>query len=206
MFDKCFVINLDSRPDRLKEVTDECNKVGIEFTRVSGMVLNEADYPNLPPSNEPHERIRHLGCGLTHRGIIERAKEEKLDSVFVLEDDVTFSDKFKEQLPLILAELKDIEWDTFQFWTRNDKSEKVTGHIKKISGTAGTHCYAVHSRFYDRFLTEYNPPDGNYIIDRYLRLRGGINKYASIGNLAFQRVGYSDIRGCVSDLLSIKRG
>ena len=75
MFDniKKYVINLKKRPNRLEHMVKEMNYMGFDFEVFEGI-----------------ERNSHEGCALSHIEIIKMAKEQKLEKVFVMEDDIFF--------------------------------------------------------------------------------------------------------------------
>ena len=75
MFDniKKYVINLKKRPNRLEHIVKEMNYMGFDFEVFEGI-----------------ERNSHEGCALSHIEIIKMAKEQKLEKVFVMEDDIFF--------------------------------------------------------------------------------------------------------------------
>ena len=75
MFDgvKKYVINLKKRPNRLEHMVKEMNYMGFNFEVFEGI-----------------ERNSHEGCALSHIEIIKIAKEQNLDKVFVMEDDIFF--------------------------------------------------------------------------------------------------------------------
>jgi GR25 family glycosyltransferase involved in LPS biosynthesis len=75
MFDniKKYVINLKKRPNRLNHMVKEMNYMSFDFEVFEGI-----------------ERNSHEGCALSHIEIIKRAKEQNLDRVIVMEDDIFF--------------------------------------------------------------------------------------------------------------------
>ena len=54
----------------------------------------------------------HIGCALSHRGIIAEAKQLQLKNVLVFEDDARFSPDAIPELRNSLDELKQREWYT----------------------------------------------------------------------------------------------
>ncbi len=93
-FDKVFLINLDKRADRLercKKIFEE-NNIADLVERFSGIVPNQEEY--IPFTKETEKiKVPLYGCLLSHANIIKKAKEENLDSILVLEDDVEFVNK-----------------------------------------------------------------------------------------------------------------
>lgn len=71
---KIYYINLDSRPDRDKEVISELEKTGLEFQRVAAEKANTAA----------------AGCTKSHIKALKLAYEEGHEDVIICEDDIVF--------------------------------------------------------------------------------------------------------------------
>jgi len=69
-----FFINLESRKDRLKHVTNELHKLGIEGERFNAI----------------KNKNGAIGCTLSHIKCLELAKERDYPQVFICEDDIKF--------------------------------------------------------------------------------------------------------------------
>jgi hypothetical protein len=82
-FDRIFVINLESRPDRWKHFLAEMEKIGCtKFERFEGY-------------NRPFDNGRasgNSGCVASHRGVLELIAHNKWERALVLEDDIEFID------------------------------------------------------------------------------------------------------------------
>lgn len=87
-----YVINLDNRPERLEQVTDQFNKLGWEYKRFSG--INTGDFK---------------GCLCSHLELVKLAHTQNLENILVAEDDVIFTPwtvSLIEELTPILSTLK----------------------------------------------------------------------------------------------------
>ena len=73
-FGGIYVINLDRRADRLKEITEELERMELPFQRFSAIDRK----PGI------------LGCGLSHLAVLKEAREKGLKNVLIFEDDFTF--------------------------------------------------------------------------------------------------------------------
>jgi len=93
-----YVINLDSRSDRLDHVKKEFDFIGWDFERFSAVNTNSFE-----------------GCGLSHQKIAQKAIDQDLDYYMVFEDDVFFMPYFHEKLNLYIQELEKTDWDMFHF-------------------------------------------------------------------------------------------
>ena len=83
-----YVINLDKRQDRWKEIQEKFNGSSIKLERISAVEHSDG----------------HIGCGLSHLKIIQMAKDRGLPSVLVFEDDNIPTDNF------------DTRWKTTKQW------------------------------------------------------------------------------------------
>lgn len=108
-----------------------------------------------------HHRNRSTAIGRAHKKIIQFAKDMGMEQVPILEDDVRFTapgawEFFLKNIPPEY----DIYLGSVLF---------TTGQVGNVATRfAGTHCYMVHRRFYDKMLAL---PDGHNI-DTALNGRG----------------------------------
>lgn len=123
------VINI--RPDRVPRLLDEFKRQGIK------------DY-NLWDGIYDRKTVQeNINCA--HKQIVEWAKEECLSKVLIMEDDISFTDT-----------------KAFDYYLQNEPSDYdiylggiYLGIIKNgvVDAFTGMHCYIVHERFYDTFLS-----------------------------------------------------
>jgi hypothetical protein len=99
-FDAIYCINLDRATERWRAMQARFERlaIGHSVQRVSAI-----DTP------ESH----HIGCALTHRQILERARQRGLANVLVFEDDAIFLDTTLEHLTRSVAELEGQPWQIF---------------------------------------------------------------------------------------------
>jgi GR25 family glycosyltransferase involved in LPS biosynthesis len=114
-FDKVVCINLVNRPDKKIKMQAKLDRLGIEvewFTAVQyGFIpniikpLNDSGkaYFNL---TQPYE----IGASLSHYSVIKQALEEKVERLFVFEDDVRFRKNFNEELDKYLDKIPE-DWE-----------------------------------------------------------------------------------------------
>ncbi len=105
--DRLAIIHLPDRDDRLRALTRELSRVGIDIDSPK-VTIPDPPMPETP--NGFHSRGVY-GSFLSHLEIIEKAYRDGLDTVLVLEDDAIFSRKFRSQQQLIASHLRDHEWD-----------------------------------------------------------------------------------------------
>lgn len=107
-FDQVYVINLDSRPDRLREMAAQLRSIGYDFdSRIQRFPAVKVGEPGGFRSLGAH------GCFLSHLGCLERARESGARSVMILEDDVDFSPGFLQRQRLLADRLQVDDWGMF---------------------------------------------------------------------------------------------
>lgn len=114
---KTFVINLDSRPDKLKSAAEQLNKYNIEFERFPAVVGSELDQSTIDAAYDAETNskkyykemsVGEVGCYLSHIRLWEKIVEEDLDFALILEDDLTVEPEIKHVIEAI-QQLQD--WD-----------------------------------------------------------------------------------------------
>lgn len=108
-FDRVYVINLKSRLDRRAEVCAQLQRIGLNFDS-PGVVLREVTKPT-DAAGFPSVGAR--GCFMSHLAVLREAKEERLTSVLILEDDLNFCDQFSSRFSAVAQQLKTVEWGMF---------------------------------------------------------------------------------------------
>jgi hypothetical protein len=135
-----YFINLDYRTDRKKRAVKEFKKIGI-------------NNPNrfIAIKNDNHGGI---GCGLSHVGVLEKAKEHNWDYVIVMEDDIKFYDP-EETIKKINNVFKsDIEWDVMIIGSKiNEPIEKINEDcVRALGGIQSAIMYIVKRNYYDKLI------------------------------------------------------
>ena len=155
-----FVINLNSRQDRMEHARKEHEYMGWEVER-------------FPACLDRNGRPGFEGCILSNLKIIEIAKERKLPSVLILEDDIVFMPWAKEVLRDVesigsSSDSVDLEWDLISLaptinrrLTLDPKNENRTlvpmhGELPEKRhnerGIFGTSMMLYHESMYDTLL------------------------------------------------------
>lgn len=99
-FDAIYCICMDDRPQKRK--------------RLFGQI--HSHFPDWNPTLFPAISTRylknhHIGCALSHRSVIQEAKEKNYKNILVFEEDAVFHRDFKKHLIRNLKELKTTPWD-----------------------------------------------------------------------------------------------
>lgn len=152
-----YIINLDRRPDRWESVKAHFEACGFDFVRVSAV-----DAQSFPPSLRivpPHEpasessaNFNHIGCSLSHVGLLEQlARLEDDDTLLIAEDDVRFLDP--DLVRIMVKEFSQqttcgmVNFGFGQEWQPVFK-EQVSPHLFRCEGKSiRTHAYAVKKSF-----------------------------------------------------------
>ena len=153
---KAYVINLDKRQDRWKQIQEKFKDLPFELERFSA--INTANNSTSDDGSK--------GCVLSHLAVIENAKKNKLPYVLILEDDCKPLDNIKDSWPLIKQWLETNldKWDTFVGGNTyygmhsNEKDTikpicKLNDNLKLYFGKSYTaHFYCVNANVYDKML------------------------------------------------------
>jgi hypothetical protein len=188
MFDdpKVFVINLDERADRWKSIQKLCNDASLVPARVSAI----------------RDAIGWVGSGYTHLKCVQRAKDEQLPWILVLEDDATFTPesirRFRSLLPFL--------WENRDKWERfnggptfpPNPSVSILSKDPPLVYAQGftAHFYLIHSTTYDIILQwrpERHKAIDVYFFDLECRFRTVFNSVATCPHISLQATGESDI-------------
>jgi GR25 family glycosyltransferase involved in LPS biosynthesis len=158
LFEKIIYINLDRRTDRNKNMLELLKKFNLlniteRLSAVDGKTL---DLNNINPDIITAKGIKDakesnklytvlttgaIGCAMSHRAIYKKIIKDKINSCLILEDDITFSDKFHNQLT-ILESIIDEDYDLF-FLGYHDSS-LAYNHMCKINKIClFTHVYGL---------------------------------------------------------------
>ena len=193
-----YYINLNSRVDRKLHVEHQLDLVGIRN--------------NVKRFNAIYNVNGRIGCSLSHLKCIQMAKEENMEFVLILEDDVSFllPDDFVENVNKFLSNPEN-KWDVLllagnnlpPFTTNDEVSIRVT-HCQTTTG------YIVRQHYYDTLIANIkegvaklmkNPEHHYYFaIDKYwIHLQKQHRWMLLIPLIVVQRPDYSDIEKRYTD-------
>lgn len=184
-FDALRCINLDDRPDRYAAVNKRFEKIGI-----SRLVKR------FPAIKTPENH--HIGCALSHRAIIEDARQRGLQNIFVFEDDVIFHDRIMERMPSVIEKLATTDWDVLYLggYLREEAPTNLPKGtvLRGCKGITCTHAVAYNERVFDRLLEDI-PADYDAMAQWLDRFKGfdhylselDIRKLVTVPMLAMQQ-------------------
>lgn len=133
------VINLDSRPDRLLQFTDEMKRIGIGAWRRLRAVDGREEYPDLHPYYSGS-----IGCSLSHVLAFREAKWDEVDAVLICEDDVQFLVDKPTLASAIDEFLDNPRLDVLALYGRaRGGSHQISPQLRIVVGLVGTVCYVI---------------------------------------------------------------
>jgi GR25 family glycosyltransferase involved in LPS biosynthesis len=201
--DKVYVINLDSRPDRLSDVTEEMNKFGIEFIRFSA--VNGSNLPQVETGHINSHRNsgswnkNALGLVKTTINIIEDAKLNGYESILIFEDDVELEKNVQLIFTRAKNELPD-DWEMFHFGIfHKTKPKRFSKFLVQVSGGVCCHAYMIHSRVYDIYLDALKREDSPIDIVTLENIHTRGKSFSLLSNFAYQKLYSSNITEGVAD-------
>lgn len=155
LFDTVFVINLDKDTEKMKRMDTTLRDLDIQYERVPGVNGKELSV------EERTERSTKLcdtlctnstiGCASSHISVWKHVVKQRYSSALILEDDVVFTDDFKQVVEKAFKQLPD-NWDIMYLgfldagYDALDYSEKVSPNLRIPKHCSGSHAYAVSAR------------------------------------------------------------
>lgn len=147
MIDFCsipaFCINLDSRPDRWKNVQSEFSKLNWELTRVAASVWSPRVVSKL--------RRGPAACIESHRSVWRIIADHPCEIAAVFEDDAVFPSDFREVFPKAYDELPE-DWNVWHLHSFGPAQMKrlttLSEYITKLDKSGwGSHGYLIKRDF-----------------------------------------------------------
>ena len=165
-FSAIYCINLAQETGRWRDVSARFARLGI------GERIRRFDAIRTQPNH-------HVGCGLSHRGVVAEAQAEQLENVLVFEDDVLFTDDAIPGLQTGIAELATREWKLLYLgacrWNQDFPPLPGFSRLAQAGAVTCAHAVAYHSSVYDRILHEV--PGDAAGMESWLQTHRGIDQY-----------------------------
>lgn len=196
-FEQIWVINLKRRPDRLSRFRNELEKASWPFRKPDVFAAIEGDKVGVPPYWQTGGGS--YGCLRSHLVILERAIQEDVQTLLVLEDDAIFKETFAKDVAGFLAQVP-ADWECLMLGGQHVNSQPipVAAGIVQPGGGGGiqrTHCYALRGQ---RAMKELYRTWASSAVhcDWVMGPRmAQMNTYAPQPFLVGQSEGHSDISG-----------
>lgn len=187
-FDNIYCINLDRRPDRWSEVSEETSKHNLIVERVSAI---DGNPNNIQTNNGVSDG--DVGCTLTHCKILQDAIDKNYTKILVLEDDVVFSDDLNNLFDEYLGMVPD-DWDMIYLGGNHiNEPIYINEHVYRVTHTYTTHAYAIKRKVFSEVL-ELQKNAKKQVDVYYSDLQKTLNCYVIKPHLAWQRDSFSDIQ------------
>jgi hypothetical protein len=202
-FDHAYVVNLPDRKDRRSQMVRELEKAGMPLTPNKTEI-----FPAIRPKDDGgFPSIGARGCFLSHLTILQRAREERLANVLIMEDDLRISEQFRTEQEVLVDQLRRTDWDFVYFGHMEKTEETSPATLEPFSGPLRlTHFYGVNGKTFDRllsFLEELQQRPGGHPDGGLMHLDGAYSTFRAQNpdvitliaspNLGWQRSSRSDI-------------
>lgn len=208
-----YVINLSHRTDRYRAVFDECiknNLAPIRVEAVDGKKNSSDSGSNLMKA--------HYGCVASHIKALELARANGREYSLIIEDDCAMSEDFNNKLKSYARQLPP-EWDLLYLGGSlintpiyrggslidGNAAEKYSENLYRAKNVLTTHAYIIKNNSIPKLL-EVIKSEKNKIDILFCRFQYHNNCYITYPELAWQRTGYSDIVGKVTNNIHLRYG
>lgn len=190
VFDAIYVINLVSRPDRLRDIKVQLLRLGLSFNDPN-VVLFPASRP-VSSGDFPTRGAK--GCFESHLAILRDLETRGLNRVLILEDDADFSSDIDEILFPLIRDLSQREWDIFLgyppdgFRPSNSGLARLPADVPSVK----LHCYGVTkdaAHLAGPFLEKIHMRPGGHPLGGAMHVDGAYNWF---------RKAYPDVKTLVS--------
>jgi len=108
-FDRTYVINLEQRTDRKREMLENFARLGIA-PEASSIHFFPAIRPDSPAG---FRTLGARGCFLSHLGVLKDAQQRGLDRILIFEDDLDFTPDFASRVDDVVTALQQTSWGVF---------------------------------------------------------------------------------------------
>lgn len=155
---KIKVINMKNRTDRLDKVTELLRKEKLLFERVEAVdgknIKMTPEILHIFKDNDFHYKRGVIGCALSHYYLWRRLMDSSDDYYVILEDDVNFTEGFKDKLIELIDHISQYELIFAGYHMTSDNKKNNPSYfsvdsslvIKPINTDiyiGGTHCYII---------------------------------------------------------------
>ncbi|HVU85661.1 MAG TPA: glycosyltransferase family 25 protein, partial [Puia sp.] len=147
-FDRVVVINLKRRPDRLERLHEALKKCDWPFKRPQ--VFHAIDGHTIPVPRKFKSGPGAWGCNCSHRMVMEEAISDGVENLLILEDDVCFVKKFRQEVEKFLQSVPE-DWDGLmiggQHLNKAGPPVLVKPGVYRCVDCERCHCYALRGKY-----------------------------------------------------------
>jgi len=200
-FDMIYLINLDSRPDRLFNASKECSKVGIEFKRVSAVDGKKAGLKVNPYQENDYMWWNEGAAGLamTTISIIEDAIKKKYRRILILEDDIEFRNDSNEIFNRNISNIPN-DWQMILFGAQHiGNIERLSNEVYRVDFSYCCHCYAINCNVFEYYLWCLKRMEKQIDLITCEDIQPLRKTYAIYPDMAYQKKDMSNIQGVMVD-------
>jgi hypothetical protein len=205
-FDRVYIINLKSRPDRRLEMIEQLKRIGLSLES-RNIVLFEAIKPT-DPCGFPSVGAR--GCFMSNLQVLRQARDERLSRILILEDDLNFCEGFRSRFDAVASYLEVIDWGMFYGSYLVNQSLQPSGQLCRMVDprmAIGTTAFVAFNGQHVDTLVRYleamlmrapgDPDGGPMHIDGaycwFRRFHPEVSTWVATQPLGFQRSSRTDI-------------
>jgi GR25 family glycosyltransferase involved in LPS biosynthesis len=157
VIDGLYIVNLESRPDRRRDMEAELTRIGLQPAPpfVTFFRAIRPDAAGAFPS------IGARGCFLSQLGVLREARSRGQGVILLLEDDAVFTAEGRAHLGAALAELNTMDWG-MAYLGHRIASEEMPGpdtalgiHWRRLepdTGVVCAHAVVIHQRCLPRLI------------------------------------------------------
>jgi glycosyl transferase family 25 len=190
-----YYINLTERHDRRAQVEEELYKLNWKYQRFNAIKLNDG----------------RVGCSMSHLKLLEMAKENNMEYIVIVEDDIMFTkpEQYKELLDGFNS--LNLNYDVLLLaGNLRPPFKKINSNLMQVSKSWTTTGYIVKKHYYDKLIANIregitklmsNPSQHHlYAIDSYWqKLQEKDNWFILMPRTITQRPNYSSIEKRFTD-------
>lgn len=140
--DQIYIINMDKDINRMKELNNKMNNLGLKYKRISGV-----DGKKIYNKYKHKTKLRpgQLGCLLSHQNVLKDAIKNNYNNILVLEDDVIFHKNFHNEFKKKYKYLIDRE---------NEFDLIYLGCSQSLGGVGQWNSTNLKKEYYDNYSTD----------------------------------------------------
>jgi len=221
VFDRVIYVNLDECIERKVEVEEQFKIINLNVERYPAINGKKLENPQ-EFTNRGHVfmNLGEVGCLMSHLNILKQAREDRLNNILIMEDDLVFRENANELFERTWQKVPQ-DWDVVYLtgnhrWeygplraTDNsgkniNESRDQTEGVYRVTRMLTTGMYAVNSKMFDKLISSLENykecVDNHYCM---LQTQKDLNFYTIRPYLCVQRPGYSYVRGGYRDYLRV---